>query len=58
MLARWKVIFSKLSDIAMHGAAIHARHPLERWLSMVEEDRKAIERCRRSLGGFAKSRHH
>jgi hypothetical protein len=56
MLARWKVMLTRLSEFAFNLAAVHARHPLERWLSMVEEDRKAHGLGGRSAAGSAKNR--
>lgn len=40
MLARWKALLARVPAVALQCAAIHARHPLERWLALAEEQRQ------------------
>jgi hypothetical protein len=40
MLARWKAFLARVPAMALHCAAIQARHPLERWLALAEEERQ------------------
>jgi len=39
MADRWKGFLLRLPALAIHCAALLARHPLERWSSMVDEAR-------------------
>ncbi|VWD03982.1 MULTISPECIES: hypothetical protein [Burkholderia] len=39
MADRWKGFLLRLPTLAIHCAALLARHPLERWSSMVDEAR-------------------
>jgi hypothetical protein len=43
MFAKCKAFLARLPGLALQCAAVHSRHPLERWLALVEEERARRE---------------